>query len=37
MTRRGVVRILAFHAAGPGSIPGRRHHLFFGVSLYSEY
>ena len=28
MTRRVVVRTLAFHAAGPGSIPGLRHHLF---------
>ena len=37
MTRRVVVRTLAFHAAGPGSIPGRRHRLFFGVELHSEY
>ena len=28
MTRRVVVRTLAFHAVGPGSIPGLRHHLF---------
>ena len=28
MTRRVVVRTLAFHAVGPGSIPGLWHHLF---------